>query len=385
MLRSLYRKDETFTLGILGGGQLAKMLAFEAYRMGLNLAIIEKRAASPAGDMTHHEFPGGWEDDDELNRFIEASDVITLENEFVDPHILEKIAEKRTIFPNANTLYKVQDKYIQKKTFAEAGLPVPHFEKIDSLNALLKFGQQNGYPHLIKARKYGYDGYGNATVFNEEEAKASWEKFNEEGRKILAEKFVDFQMELAVMATKNKNGEYAVYPTVETVQYRHICHNVSAPAEIDPKLRKKAQELAVGCVDAVEGTGIFGIEFFLTKDNEILINEIAPRPHNTGHYTIEACYTSQFENAIRAVCGLPLGSPKMIKPAAAMVNLLGEREGNGQPEDVTDILRHKNAWLHLYNKKKSRVGRKMGHVTALGDSNEEAMSIAKSAAEAINW
>lgn len=362
------------------------MLAQEAYKMGLNVAVIDKSGGTPAGDMTKLDFTKGWENKEELKKFLEVSDAVTLENEFIDPEILDIVESKRMLYPSASTMRKIQDKFIQKTTFKEAGIPVPEFEKIESLDDILDFGVKHGFPFVAKARKYGYDGYGNATIFSKEEAEHAWNKFNENGpRPLYAEKFVDFRMELAVMAARNKGEEWAVYPTVETVQYRHICHSVTAPAEIDEYLLKEAQELAQECIKSIDGIGIFGVEFFLTKDNEILVNEIAPRPHNTGHYTIEACYTSQFENAIRAVLGLHLGSPKMITKAAAMINLLGEREGPGIPADVTEMLRHKHAMLHLYNKKNSRPGRKMGHITALGSGTEEAQCRAKSAAEAINW
>lgn len=386
MLRSIYNPEKPLTLGILGGGQLAKMLAQDAYRMGLNVAVIENSDNTPAGDMTQNNFIHGWEDREELDKFLEVSDVVTLENEFIDPEILDIVEKKRKLFPSANTMRKIQDKFIQKTTFKEAGIPVPHFEKIESTDDIYKFGEENGYPFVLKARKYGYDGYGNATVFKKSEVEEAWNKFNEKGpRPLYAEKFVDFRMELAVMAARNEKEEWAVYPTVETVQYRHICHTVSAPAAISEELRKKAQNLAMECIKSIDGIGVFGVEFFLTKDNEILVNEIAPRPHNTGHYTIEACYASQFENAIRAVLGLPLGSPKMVTGGAAMINLLGEREGSGVPDDVTETLRHKYASLHLYNKKVSRTGRKMGHITALGSNTEEAMIRAKAAAEAVKW
>ncbi len=387
MIPSIKNLDSPFTLGILGGGQLAKMLAAAGYRMGINIAIIETYANTPAGDMTKLEFPNGWENEEELEKFAVSCDLATLENEFIDPVILDKVQKYVEVYPSPETMRMVQDKYIQKCTFRDAGLPVPVFEELSDLEAARKFGGEYGYPFVIKARKYGYDGYGNATVFNEEEVSSAWEKFNNEKikRPLMAERFVDFQKELAVIVAINKSGEKAVYPCVETIQYRHICHEVIAPAEISDELQKKAQEIALASVRSINGVGVFGVELFLTKDGDILINEIAPRPHNSGHYTIEGCYTSQFENCIRAVCNLPLGSPKLVKPAAAMVNLLGERKGNGVPRNVVPILRHDSVWLHLYNKKQSRPGRKMGHITALGESQENAIKRARSAAAALVW
>lgn len=387
MLKSIHQKGKTFTLGILGGGQLAKMLALEAYRLGLNVAIIEKETESPAGDMTKLDFTEGWINEEALQNFIEASDIITLENEFIDPEIIEKIEQKRDVFPSSKTVRLVQDKFIQKSTFKTTGIAVPEFRSIENIEDIIDFTNQYSFPAVIKSRKFGYDGYGNATVFNEDEARAALQRFSSDDQRkdLYIESFVDFTKELAVMVVRNKAGDITVYPCVETIQYRHICHSVIAPAEIDEKLRNEAQKIAVACVESIDGIGIFGIEMFLTKDKKILVNEIAPRPHNSGHYTIEACYTSQFENCIRAVCNLPLGSTNMITPAAVMINLLGARDGIGIPSSVSDVLRHPKAHLHLYNKKTSRVGRKMGHITALGNTQTEAYNLAKSASDAIEW
>lgn len=387
MIPSTFDKEKPLTLGILGGGQLAKMLASAAYRMGMNVAVIEKGSNSPAGDMTKLDFHEGWLSDSELEQFITVSDVVTLENEFIDPDILDIVAARKPVYPTADTMRKVQDKLIQKQTFSDAGIPVPVFAPIDTLEQAQEFAKKYGIPFVIKARKYGYDGYGNATIFNEHEIESAWLKFNGDTikRPLMAESFVDFTKELAVIAVRSKNGDTAVYPCVETVQYRHICHAVIAPAEIDEKLRKKAQELAIACVESIEGVGVFGVEMFQTSKSEILINEIAPRPHNSGHYTIEACYTSQYENCIRAALGLPLGSTKLIAPAAAMVNLLGKRNGAGVPSDMSEALRHCNVAFHFYNKKASRIGRKMGHVTALGISGSDALNRAQSAADAVVW
>ncbi len=386
MLKSPTKPEKPLTLGILGGGQLAKMLASAAYRMGINVAIIENGENSPAGDMTKLDFTKGWFDDDDLMKFIAVSDIVTLENEFINPDILDKVNEKKTVFPSPATMRLVQDKYIQKQTFDNTGIPVPHFKAIESVENMLEFGEENGYPFMIKTRTLGYDGYGNYTVEKPEDCRTAWNKFNTEEKKrsLMAEKFVNFKKELAVMIVRSKN-DMKSYPCVETIQKNHICHEVTAPAEIDESLRQKAREIASLCVEAIDGIGVFGVEMFLTQDDDILVNEIAPRPHNTGHYTIEGCYTSQYENCIRAVLGLPLGSTEMIKPAACMINLLGERTGSGVPSDVTKTLAVPGAFLHLYNKKQCRIGRKMGHITALGNTRDEAYSTAKKASDLFVW
>ena len=387
MLPSIYNPAEPFTLGLLGGGQLAKMTAQEAFRMGMRVAVIEHGADSPAGMMTKKEFSAGWKSPEDLEGFIQASDIITLENEFIDPDILDVIAERRLVFPTPDTMRLVQDKFIQKQTFAAAGVPTPHFAEITSKQDLVDFGQKHGYPFVAKTRKFGYDGYGNATIKRETEIDMVWRRFmeGEDPRPLLAESFVTFTKELAVMVARNKRGEIAVYPCVQTIQQGHICVTVLAPAPIEQELQKRAQEIAVACVETINGVGVFGVEMFLTTDDQIVFNEIAPRPHNSGHYTIEACYTSQFENCIRAVTNMPLGSAEMRVPAACMINLLGERTGSGVPDSVIEMLKVDDVALHLYGKKDVRMGRKMGHLTATGATVDEAFQHANLALNRFVW
>lgn len=387
MLPSIYNPSEPFTLGILGGGQLAKMTAQAAYRMGLRIAVIEHGENSPAGVMTKLEFPGGWKDPEQLEAFIKASDVITLENEFIDPEILDTIAERRLVWPSPDTMRLVQDKFIQKETFSKAGIPTPVFAEIHSRQDLVDFGERHGYPFVAKTRKYGYDGYGNATIKRDTEIDMVWRRFmeGEEPRPLLAESFVTFTKELAVMVARNRRGEVAVYPCVQTIQQGHICVSVLSPAPIEEHLRKQAQDIAVACVETIQGVGVFGVEMFLTLDDRIFFNEIAPRPHNSGHYTIEACHASQYENCVRAVTNMPLGSPDMRVPAACMINLLGERNGSGIPDSVIEALKVSDVSLHLYGKKDSRRGRKMGHLTATGATIDDAFRSANNALEAFVW
>jgi 5-(carboxyamino)imidazole ribonucleotide synthase len=386
MLKS-YFKEKPLTLGILGGGQLAKMLANDAYRMGINICIIENGENSPAGDMTKNDFYKGWFNDEDLERFIELSDIVTLENEFISTDILERINLKKKVYPSPDTMRLVQDKYTQKLTFSNNGIDVAKFEKLDSIDSAVEFGELVKYPFLIKTRKLGYDGYGNFTVKSKEDINTAWKKFKSDNpdRELMGESFIDFSKELAVMVARSVSGEIEVYPCVETIQQNHICHMVIAPAEIDETIRKKAQEIAVKCVESINGVGVFGVEMFLTNSNNILVNEIAPRPHNSGHYTIEGCYTSQFENCIRAVLDLPLGSAELVMNSAVMINLLGSRDGIGVPSDISKMLSNKKAFLHLYNKKQCRKGRKMGHITAIGNSQKEALNIANKAYNDFEW
>lgn len=375
------------TLGILGGGQLAKMLAQSAYKLGMNVAIIENHSNSPAGDMTKLDFPHGWNNPDDLQAFISASDIITLENEFIDPDLIEKIEHQKLVYPSSKTLRLIQDKFIQKTTLRNASVPVPSFEKIESIDDIIAFSKKYGFPFVLKSRTMGYDGYGNATIHNDIEIETAYNKFQSDPQRnqLYAEEFIDFTKELAIMIARNRSGEIAVYPVVESIQVNHICNEVIAPAEISDIALNQAINIAKKCVAAIDGVGIFGIELFLKKNDEVLVNEIAPRPHNTGHYTIEACRTSQFENCIRAVLDFPLGSTDMIMPFADMINLLGTRTGSGAPTNTRNTLALQDVSLHLYNKKESRSGRKMGHITVLGKSADEVRAKANHAKDLFEW
>jgi 5-(carboxyamino)imidazole ribonucleotide synthase len=387
MLPSPLHPGRPLTIGILGGGQLAKMLALAAYRMGLQVAILEHGEGSPAGVMTKLEFPGGWSSRADLEAFARASDIITLENEFVPPELLRELSQWRPVYPTPETVALVRDKLTQKQHLARAGIPVAEFQEVTSPVEAGQFAQRVGFPILLKTRLFGYDGYGNRTVETPEALEGAWVELRQRTpeQSLLAERWIPLLKELAVMVARNRRGELAVYPCVETVQQDHVCRIVYAPAPIEEALRRRAQELAVAAVEAIEGIGIFGVELFLSQDGQLYINELAPRPHNTGHYTIEACYTSQFENALRAVCNLPLGSPEMYVPAAVMINLLGVRSGSGFPDDVEPALQAGPAWIHFYGKRESRPRRKLGHVTAVGATLEEAYERARAVAEGILW
>lgn len=355
-------------IGILGGGQLARMSAYQAYKLGFDIAILEKIKNSPAGQLTHNEFVGWVNDKKLLKKFAEKSDVITLENEFIDYTSLEYLKNLgKKVFPSSKTISLIQDKFIQKKTLSKNKIPVPQFIEINSSTSYNFASEILGKKFVLKSRKMGYDGYGNYLVRNSSDFEKGKEKLRSRNSKLLAEEFIDFEMELAVMIARTKK-EIKVYPVVQTIQKNHICHTVIAPASIEKNIVKKIKEIAISSVEAVRGFGIFGIEMFLTKNNKILLNEMAPRPHNSGHYSIEGTVTSQFENHIRSVLNLPLGSSDLVKPYAVMINLLGKKEDLGIVENYDEALQNENVHLHIYGKEKSRIGRKMGHITLIGDN-----------------
>ncbi len=373
-------------IGIVGGGQLAKMTAFPAMALGCEIVILEKTKQTPSASLAADIMYGDWDEPEALLRLADQVDIVTLENEFVDANSLAKLEHAgHHLYPSSQTIGLVQDKFIQKQTLSDAGIPVAPFAAVSSKQEIIAMGEQLGWPLLLKARRNAYDGKGNATLDSAEDIDAAWEKLDGDNRGLYVEAFCDFSAELAVMVTRGLNDDMVNYPVVESVQKNHICHIVRAPARIDDSVAEQAIEMARQAVLTIAGIGTIGVEMFLTGDGNIVLNEMAPRVHNSGHYTIEACECSQFENHVRAILGLPLGSCKMISPAAVMINLLGDENGSGYPVGIEQALAVNGAHIHVYGKTKTTVGRKMGHITALGDSIESAESIAAQAAQHIRF
>jgi len=305
--------------------------------------------------------------------FAKKCDIITLENEFIDSSVLKELRERSgtPIFPSPESFELIENKLIEKQTFEEAGIPVTPYKLMKSAEDMVQFGKEHGWPYLLKSSKGGYDGYGNETVHSLDDAKKAFKQLGgDQNRDILAEAFVDFTHELAVQVARNDTG-FVVYPCCETVQENHICVAVLSPAPVPSKIQERAQQLAIAAVEAIDGRGIFAFEFFLTTTGEVLLNESAPRPHNSGHYTIEGAVTSQFENHVRAACNMPLGSSSSVKPATAMINLLGTHQRKAAVENAEKALNEPNGHLHFYGKLQSKKGRKMAHYTLLGDDLDQ--------------
>ena len=374
-------------LGIIGGGQLAKMTALSALQLGCDVAVLERNAVSPAAVLATHSLVGDWDSPAELLRLAAQCDVVTLENEFVDARSLAALeAGGHKVIPTAKSIALVQDKLIQKQTLAAAGLPVPEFRAVANPEAVAVAARELGLPLLLKARRNAYDGKGNVTVRSLDQVAAAWRKLGgHDGNELFVEAFCPFVSELAVIITRGRNGECATYPLVETVQRDHICHIVRAPAAVSPEIAERALDIARRAVTAVGAVGSFGVEMFLTADGKVFVNELAPRVHNSGHYTIEACECSQFENHVRAVLGWPPGSTRMVAPAAVMVNLLGAGKGPGRPAGLDRALAVPGAHVHIYGKAMSNAGRKMGHVTALGDTPAAAEQTALRCAQQLQF
>jgi 5-(carboxyamino)imidazole ribonucleotide synthase len=371
-------------LGILGGGQLAQMMIQAAISLGVEIAIFEQTPDSPASRLTKHDVVGKWADLDKLKQFVDLCDVVTLENEFVDAELLAQIeAWGVPVYPTAHTLAQVQDKLIQKQTMLKNDVSMPPFADVQTASDVVNFASQFNYPVVLKKRRNGYDGYGNALIASEADIQSAFDKLDGAEGGLFVEGFVEFVQELAVMVLRGRDGEILAYPVVETVQKDHRCHIVRAPALVSNATWALAEQIAKQAVVAVDGVGVFGVELFLLADGTVVYNEIAPRPHNSGHYTIEGCITSQFENHIRAVLGWSLGGVEMVKPSAVMVNILGGFDGELKPDVSKDALIVPNAHLHLYGKRDVRKGRKMGHVTVIGDDLAKCERLALRAVEAM--
>jgi 5-(carboxyamino)imidazole ribonucleotide synthase len=373
-------------IGIVGGGQLAKMTALPAMELGCEVIILEKTQNTPAACLAADVLYGDWDDPSNLLKLADKVDVVSLENEFVDANSLKMLEEAgHRLCPSSATIGMVQDKLIQKQALSDAGIAVTPFAAVNSKEEINQQAEKLGWPLVLKARRNGYDGKGNATINNANDIEVAWQKLDGDNRELYVEGFCSFTGELAVMVTRGSDGSMVNYPVVESVQKDHICHIVQAPARINSELANKAIELARKAVTTIDGVGTIGIEMFLTEDNQIILNEMAPRVHNSGHYTIEACECSQFENHVRAILGLPLGSTKMISPAAVMINMLGEEQGTGYPVGIEQALKIDGAHVHVYGKTTTNIGRKMGHITALGETIEEAEEIANRAAQCIRF
>ena len=357
------------------------MTCLAAWPLGLRVGVLG-RPGEPAAPMAAGLVEGDWRDADAVRALGAVAGVVTLENEFVDAGALAAVqAAGAPGRPGPAALASVQDKALQKELLRGAGLPTARFLVVEHPRELVAAGRDLGWPLMMKARRLGYDGYGNATCRDEDEARAAMVRLDA-GEGVLVEAMVGFEHELATMVARAPGGAEACYPVVETVQRNHVCHEVVAPAPVPPDRRGRAREVAMAAARAAEGVGVTGVEMFLSPDGEVLVNELAPRPHNSGHYSIEACETSQFENHLRGVLDLPLGDVRMRSPAAAMVNLLGSATRAARPATAA-ALAVESAHLHLYDKAEVRPGRKMGHVTALAGDPATALATARRAARAV--
>lgn len=371
-------------IGIIGGGQLARMIIEECSKFGYNFKIFTAEKDSPAGQISAYEFVGNLNNTEDIKNFSKDCNIITLENEFIDYEILKKFESFGVkIKPDPEIIKLIQDKLIQKETLRSLGIPVADFSRAENEKDINDFGDKFGYPVILKSRTMGYDGKGNYQINSPSEINSAIKILSQRGE-LMCEKYIDFTRELAVQAVRNGNGEIRIYPVVESIQKNHICSIVKASAEFQGEINDKVKKYAEKILSDLSYEGVMGIELFQTGNKDIIINELAPRVHNTGHYTIEGCKTSQFENHIRAILNYPLGSTEMTANACVMLNILGDKESKANLHGIESVLKEKDSYIHIYGKKETKKGRKMGHITVKGENLAEALFKAKSILEKIN-
>jgi 5-(carboxyamino)imidazole ribonucleotide synthase len=363
------------TIGVLGSGQLGRMFAIAARRMGYRVHTFSPNFDTPTGQVSDFEQCAEYDDLDSVAKFAQNVDVITFEFENVPFATVEAAEKYAPVRPRGEVLHTTQNRLREKTFLAANGIPVTPFRHVKNLDELKNAVVELSLPCVLKTAGFGYDGKGQAKIKTVEDCEAAWKAIK--GQEAVLEAFVDFEKEVSVVAARDPAGNFAHWGVIENEHANHILDVSFAPALISEKTYQEAVEIARAILEKLDVVGVLCVEFFLTKDGELLVNELAPRPHNSGHLTFDACLTSQFEQQLRAVCGLPLGSTEILRPAA-MANLLGDLWNTGEPR-WADALKFPNVKLHLYGKAEPRAGRKMGHLTAPADSVEEAVKSVKAA------
>ena len=363
------------TLGVLGSGQLGRMFAIAARRMGYRVHTFSPESDTPTGQVADLEVRAEYLDLDAVRAFARGIDVLTFEFENVPVQAAEAAAEFVPVRPAGRVLHTTQHRGREKAWLAAQGFPLPPHALVTSAAELEAAVARIGLPAVLKSADFGYDGKGQRVLRRREELATAWRELGVPSA--VLEGFVDFAAEASVVAVRGLDGSVRDFGLVENVHAHHILDVTLAPGRFEPRLVQAARELAHGVLEALDVVGVLCVELFVTRDGQLLVNELAPRPHNSGHFTFDACVTSQFEQQLRAVCGLPLGSCELLRPAA-MANLLGDLWSGGEP-DWSAALADPDLKLHLYGKSEARPGRKMGHLTALAASAEEAATLVRRA------
>lgn len=364
------------TLGIIGGGQLGKMIGIEAKRMSLNIAYIDPDKNCPASTIADLMIISNFKNEKSIFELAKKSDVLTYEIELANSSVLKDLESRGyAVHPASGVLSTIQNKLRQKRFLKANGIPVPEFKEVTSVEQAKRICNEFGYPLVLKACEDSYDGRGNFLIKSPDDVKRGIQYF--EGRTCMIEKFIQFVKEVSIMVARNTDGQIASFPVVENIHTNNILDTTIVPARVNSTVERNAKLIAEKVVKSLKGVGVFGIEMFLTN-NKLMINEIAPRPHNSGHYSIEACSISQFEQHIRAILGLPLAKPRLMSPAV-MMNILGIPNYTGEYffKGIDKVLAIPGLKLHFYGKKITKPQRKLGHITITAESIEEALSRAK--------
>ena len=371
----------TKILGIIGGGQLGMMLTEAAKKMQENISdviVLDPTPNCPAAKVGAKQIVADFKDENAIKELAVKSDIITYEIESGNSDVLKEVESQAEINPSPETLKIIQDKYLQKSFLAENNIPVEDFVIIESLDDLKSKIKNFGYPALLKARRDAYDGRGNYKVNSSDELEDAYNYFD--GKPLFLEKFVDFRMEVSVIAARNTKGEIATFPVVENIHEENILKITIAPARVSENIAKNAEEVAKNTMRVLKGAGVFGIEMFVTKDDQILINEIAPRVHNSGHHTLQSSKTTQFEQHLRAILGLELGNTELIHPTI-MYNILGPKDFKGKYNPIS--IDYPNVHLKMYGKDEAKPKRKLGHFNLVStDSQQSTENLLEQVSEA---
>jgi len=363
------------TVGLIGGGQLGRMFAIAARRMGYRVHTLEPAPDSPAGQISDREIEARYDDAEKLEEFARGVDVITFEFENLPSASLERVTRLRPVRPRPEVLHICQNRAREKEFLTKHGFPVADYRVVESAAEAAAEAAAMGFPCVMKTADFGYDGKGQSKLGSAADASEAWAELG--APRAVLEEWVDFRCEISVVCARDASGRVECFPPSENLHRKHILYRSVVPARIDPSVAREAELLAVRIARALDVVGVLAVEFFVRRDGTLLVNELAPRPHNSGHFSFDACATSQFEQQLRAVCGLPLGSPRLLS-SVVMVNLLGDAWENGQP-DWAALLSDPDVKLHLYGKSEVRPGRKMGHFCVLKPSVEEAVAAANAA------
>ena len=359
-------------IGVLGSGQLGRMFAIAARRMGYRVHTFSPDQDTPTGQVADVEVTASYDDLDAVSDFARHVSVVTFEFENVPAPTAEAAARCAPVRPSGSVLHTTQQRIREKSFLTNAGLPTTPYREVRTLGDLDRAIAELGHPAVLKTAEFGYDGKGQFRIGSmdggPDRTIEAWDAIGKQ--EAVLEAFIDFDCEISVVAARGEDGQFVHYGAIENQHSRHILDVSVAPARVSPKIAREAVELARCVLEKLQVVGVLCVEFFVTRDGALLINELAPRPHNSGHLTVDACVTSQFEQQLRAVCGLPLGSTEMHRPAA-MANLLGDLWAQGEP-DWRAACAFPGMKLHLYGKLEPRPGRKMGHLTALNHDPEEA-------------
>lgn len=375
-------------IGIVGGGQLGKMMILSAKQMGFWVAVLDPAENCPAHSISDFHIVAGFHDKEAMKQLSELCDVITYESEHINADALIDLEKNHgaLIYPSPSSLKIIQNKFHQKTELRRQGVAVPDFLVVEDQKALSLTGDKLGYPFMLKSSTGGYDGKGNFLIKSSDPTElAEGFKALGSGRlPLMAERFVDYVMEISVIACRAIDGNIKIFPVGQNTHVNSILDETLVPAPINGSVRAQAVGTAHKVMEVFEGVGIFCVEMFVDKNLNILVNEVAPRPHNSGHYTIEACVTSQFEQHVRAISGLPLGDVTLLRPAV-MRNILGEEGYDGPTvvEGALEALDVTGAKLHIYGKTHTKPHRKMGHITVSADTAEEAASLCLKARKAV--